>query len=360
MENTVSLTKSQTNLARLMDDYNTCKLGFESAPKSKVEKGKAFDRQGYKVSESARVKWDLALARVVEFKQDNVNFLDVRKEGITTIMVYNGFGNFLDDLEDMTYDEVDVPDKKTKVYTNAANGSIQWKRLILTGDINNLFGFKLQKWFDGTRNVKQEFEDFCKDVSNLIRYNPHKDMVVFEDYIHAFFKWYEDVESDEIMIMEVYNKLIENLQLCFYADVREKILQTGNMEDEIRLFAPKMFVQDCSKICHANFVKLRVGLEDKKSFLDSIVARGLNKKASQMAKFNVKKPQIKSTPSKSIKDNEEKDGQMDNETFEDATIQNLVVVGNKKRERSESAEHVNEEKEDNESVDRSHKKRKLV
>jgi len=224
------------------------------------------------------VKMDLALANLVMEKQDRVNFLTVAKDGSVKIMVFNPFENYLDKLVKMTYDYVEVKDKKTGAYTKAANDSIKWCIKILSGDIEELFSFKLGKWFT-ERNIASEMDDFCKEVSIIIRYYPHSEMKINEDYLFAFFKWYSKFEQDDLTRMRILDGIMKELEYCFFVEKREAFRLKETLEEEIRIFSPVFTIQDCSKKCHDKWIKLRIGSEKKKSFLDAIRAKGIERKS---------------------------------------------------------------------------------
>lgn len=279
-------TKDQ-QFERLLEDYNACKLHYESLPKNKVVPGVKFDSAGYKLVETSRVLMDLALANLVMVKQELVDFLEVQKDGSVTIMMYNPFGNYLDTMNDMTYEYVEVSDKKTKVYTTAANDSIKWCIKIMNGDVNILFRFKLGKWFT-EKDIKADCEGFCKDVAIIIRYYPHVDLKTNQDYIAVFFEWFNELEEDDIMRMNILNGILEELKKCFFPNKRQEFEKEGTLETEIYFYSSTMCIQDCSKKCHEKFLKLRIGSEKKKSFLDGIKLKGLERKAAIEAKLNGK------------------------------------------------------------------------
>jgi len=263
-------------------------VNYDSLPKNKPSSGLKFDTKAYQQAEAARVKMDLALAKIVMARQDLIDFLEVNKDGSITIMCYNPFGSYLNELEGMVYDFQEVSDKKTKAYTKASNDSIKWCIKVLSGDINLLFGFKLKKWFT-EKNIKGEIEEFCKDVAMIIRFYPHIDMKNNEDYLAAFFEWFNELEEDDMMRMNVLDGIMEELKKCFFPDKREKYEKEGTLENEVRIFTSSIFIQDCSKKCHEKFIKLRIGSEKKKSFLDTIKSKGLARKAVIEAKLSGKR-----------------------------------------------------------------------
>jgi len=264
MSNNVNLTKAES-FDKLMDDYNVARVNYESLPKNKPAPGVKFDTPAYQRAEAARVKMDLALANVVMARQDLVDFLKVTKDGSTTIMCYNPFGSYLDELEGMEYDFEEVPDKKSKAYTKASNDSIKWCTRILSGDINLLFGFKLKKWFT-EKNIKGEIDDFCKDVAMIIRFYPHVDMKNNEDYLAAFFEWFNDLEEDDVMRMNILDGIMEKLKMCFFPDKREKYEKEGTLEDEIRIFTSTLCIQDCSKKCNEKLSSFALDLRRRSPF----------------------------------------------------------------------------------------------
>lgn len=289
----------------IMAEYNACKLDFEACPKPKVEKGKTFDVAGYQTSEASRVKMDIAFGKLVALRQKDIPFLSVFIEQGVMVLTYNPFGDYLDNLEEMTYEYVEVDDKKTKAYTNAAKDAIKWYIKKMSGCLNLLFKFKLSKWFtDKNYNLNSDLDEFCKEVSMIIRYYPHVDMKNNEDYLAAFFEWFSQIEEDSIKLMNIYDGIINNLKMCLYKDSREKFEKEGTLEDEVRMFEQKLSIQDCSKVCHAKFIKLRIGSEKKKNFLDSIKANGLLKKAMIEKKLNSMTKQVKNVdvkPTEAVK-----------------------------------------------------------
>lgn len=284
------MSSEQNTFETLLENYNNAKLQASSNIHPKEVDGK-FNEKWYAFEEAAKASLDLALAKIVLEKQSEIKFLTVEKKEATYHMMYNPFGEDLEKLEDMTYTYERVLDKKQKLYTKASNGSICWYVKKMSGPIEDFFSFKLSYWFT-SRSPKDNVDNFCKKVSILIRYYPHKEMDTVSKYAKTFIEWYMGLCDDPIEIMEIVNNLFKHLELCIFPKEREIYREEGTLLKMINAHVLTYDINTCSKKCNEEYAKLKFGVQENMAFFESLVAKGLEKKAAMEAKLN-KKPMSK-------------------------------------------------------------------
>lgn len=281
---------TNTQFENTLVEYNTAKINYDALPKPKVVVGQKWDHIQAAVVEAARVKMDLALAKVVLLRQDAIDFLTVKRDGTVTIFEYNPFRKYLANLDIMTYELVEVRDKKAKSYTKASNESILWYIKKMSGDINELFLFKLGPSIsDGS--FRTNVDKFCKTIANIIRFYPHTKIETNNDYLALFLEWVQDYEEDVVFLSTIIKNVLEELKKCFFENNLEEFEREGTVEENIRGYVPNLKIQDCSKKCHALFLSLRMGSEKKRALIDSILAKGQAKTEAIEAKL-AKKPLV--------------------------------------------------------------------